>query len=340
MKSSETEVTMQSTPQYSPQSPLPTLLLAALLLQPLAALAQAQDFPSRAMRFIIPYPPGGITDTIGRLVGNKLSQDFNQTIIIDNRPGAGGNIGAQIAARSSPDGHTLFMGFPGTHGINVHMYKDMGYDPIKDFQPITLLIKSPMVLLIHASVPANNLQELIAHAKANPGKLNFGSSGTGGASHFALVSFQLAAGVDITHVPYKGTAGVETDVMAGRLSGHFGSEISSMGGVKTGVKKPIAVTSQKRLKNWPAIPALAETFPGFEYGTWLGVLTAAGVPAARVDRLNRGLRKAMEDGDVQKRFAENGVEAAGGTPAEFAAFIASETKKFAQIVKVSGAKPE
>ena len=316
-------------------------LLAALLLAHTGlALAQPEDYPNRPMRFIIPYPPGGITDTVGRLVGNKLSQDFGQSVLIDNRPGAGGNIGAVAAARSTPDGYTLFMGFPGTHGINVHMYKDMGYDPIKDFQPITLLVKSPMVLLIHSSIPANNLAELVAYAKANPGKLNFGSSGTGGASHFALVSFQISSGVDITHVPYKGTAGVETDIMAGRISGHFGSEISSMGGVKTGVKKPIAVTSAKRLKNWPNIPALAETYPGFEYGTWLGVLTSRGVPQARVNKLNTGLRKTLDDAEILGAFAKNGVEAAGGTPAEFAAFIASETKKFAQIVKVSGATPD
>ncbi len=315
-------------------------LMAALLTSPLPALAQNETFPGKAFRFIIPYPPGGITDTVGRLVGNKLSQDLSLPVVIDNKPGAGGNIGAVAAAKSAPDGYTLFMGFPGTHGINVHMYKDMGYDPIKDFQPITLLIKSPMVLLIHSSVPANNLAEFIAYAKANPGKLDFGSSGTGGASHFALVSFMLASGVNITHVPYKGTAGVETDVMAGRLSGHFGSEISSMGGVKTGVKKPLAVTSLKRLKNWPNIPALSETFPGFEYGTWLGVLTPSGIAPARVDLLNKALRKTLDDPEVLRRFAENGVEAAGGTPKEFADFIASETRKFAQIVKVSGAKPE
>jgi tripartite-type tricarboxylate transporter receptor subunit TctC len=321
-------------------TPLRALLTALLLGHAVLAQAQADDYPNRPMRFIIPYPPGGITDTVGRLVGNKLSQDFNQSVLIDNRPGAGGNIGAVAAARSTPDGYTLYMGFPGTHGINVHMYKDMGYDPIKDFQPITLLVKSPMVLLLHSSVPANNLAELVAYAKANPGKLNFGSSGNGGASHFALVSFQLASGVDITHVPYKGTNGVETDVMAGRLSGHFGSEINSMGGVKTGVKKPIAVTASKRLKNWPSVPALAETYPGFEYGTWLGVLTARGVPQARVTKLNTALRKTLDDPEILSAFAKNGVEAAGGTPAEFAAFIASETKKFAQIVKVSGATPE
>jgi tripartite-type tricarboxylate transporter receptor subunit TctC len=327
----------------TPQRALSLATMAATLLLGHAApvlAAQPDDYPNRPMRFIIPYPPGGITDTVGRLVGGKLSQDFNQSVLIDNRPGAGGNIGALAAAKSTPDGYTLFMGFPGTHGINVHIYKNMGYDPIKDFQPITLLIKSPMVLLIHASVPANNLAELVAYAKANPGKLNFGSSGTGGASHFALVSFQIASGVDITHVPYKGTAGVETDIMAGRLSGHFGSEISSMGGVKTGVKKPIAVTSQKRLKNWPGIPALAETYPGFEYGTWLGVLTSRGVPQARVNKLNTGLRKALEDQDVLSSLAKNGVEPAGGTPAQFAAFIAAETKKFAQIVKVAGIKQE
>ena len=317
-----------------------TVLSVTLSIAPTLALAQSDDFPSKPFRFIIPYPPGGITDTVGRLVGQKVAQDFGQTMVIDNRPGAGGNIGAQLAAKAPADGYTLFMGFPGTHGINVHMYKDMGYDPIRDFQPISLLVTSPMVLLLHSSVSANNLQELIAYAKANPGKLNFGSSGSGGASHFALVSFQLAAGVDITHVPYKGTAGVETDVMGGRLSGHFGSEISSMGGVKTGVKKAIAVTSTKRLKNYPSIPALAETFPGFEYGTWLGLLTPSGVPAQRVEKLNRGFRKVLEEPEMQRRFAENGVDAAGNTPKEFADFIAAETRKFAAIVKASGVKVE
>ena len=317
-----------------------TILAVIVSVAPALAQAQNDDFPSKAFRFIIPYPPGGITDTVGRLVGQKVAQDFGQTMVIDNKPGAGGNIGALLAAKAPADGYTLFMGFPGTHGINVHMYKDMGYDPIRDFQPISLLVTSPMVLLLHSSVPASNLQELIAYAKANPGKLNFGSSGSGGASHFALVSFQLAAGVDITHVPYKGTAGVEADVMGGRLSGHFGSEISSMGGAKTGVKKAIAVTSTKRLKNYPAIPALAETFPGFEYGTWLGLLTPAGVPAQRVEKLNRGFRKVLEEAEMQRRFAENGVDAAGNTPKEFADFIASETRKFAAIVKVSGAKVE
>lgn len=315
-------------------------LTIVIFMAPALVLAQSDDFPSKSLRFIIPYPPGGITDTVARMVSQRVGPEFGQNIVIDNKPGAGGNIGAQIAARSPGDGYTLFMGFPGSHGINVHLYKNMGYDPIRDFQPITLLIKSPMVLLLHTSVPANNLRELIAYAKANPGKLNFGSSGSGGASHFALVSFQLAAGVEITHIPYKGTAGVEIDIMAGRLQGHFGSEISSMGGVKTGAKKAIAVTSVKRLKNYPAIPTLAETFPGFEYGTWLGVLTPAGVPAQRVAKLNRVFRKVLDEPEIQKRFGDNGVQAAGTTPKEFADFIASETRKFATIVKASGATVE
>ena len=312
-------------------------LIIVIFNAPAWVLAQGGDFPGKSLRFIIPYPPGGITDTVARMVSQRVGLEFGQVIVIDNKPGAGGNIGAQIAARSPNDGYTLFMGFPGSHGINVHLYKNMGYDPIKDFQPITLLVKSPMVLLLHTSVPANNLRELIAYATANPGKLNFGSSGTGGASHFALVSFQLAAGLDITHIPYKGTSGVEIDIMAGRLQGHFGSEISSMSGVKTGAKKAIAVTSLKRLKNYPAIPTLAETFPGFEYGTWLGVLAPAGVSAPRVEKLNRAFRKVLEEAEIQKRFADSGVEAAGTTPQEFTTFIASETRKFAAIVKASGA---
>ena len=316
----------------------PLALGAALLTSVSLAHAQRDDYPNKALRFVIPYPPGGITDTVGRLVGGKLGQQFGQTVVIDNRPGAGGNIGAQFAARSTADGYTLFMGFPGSHGINVHLYKDLGYDPIKDFQPVTLLVKSPMLLLVHASVPTKTLAELIAHAKANPGRLNFGSSGSGGASHFALVTFSMAAGVDIAHVPYKGTSGVEIDFLAGRLQGHFGSEISSMGAVRSGHARALAVTSMKRLKNHPDIPALSETFPGFEYGTWLGVLVPAGVPAQRVTRLNHALQTVLEDETIKRRFDASGVQAAGGSPREFAEFIAAEIKKFAQVVKVSGAR--
>src|SRR5213075_859540 len=239
----------------------------------------AQAYPSKPIRFVVPYPAGGPLDTVARLLGQKVSESLKQPVVVDNKPGAGGNIGADAVAKSAPDGYTILMGAVATHAINPTLYANIPYDPIKDFQPVTQLASTPNVLIVNNSVPASNVREFIAYAKANPGKLNFGSGSTGSAGHLAGELFKAMAGVEMTHVPYKGAAPAMQDLIGGQIDLMFDNLASALGQVRAGKVRALAVTTAQRTALAPELPTIAESgLPGFDISTWFGVFVPAGTP--------------------------------------------------------------
>ena len=314
------------------------LAFAALLAQPASAQA---PWPSKPIHFIVPYPAGGPLDTVARLLGQKVAESLKQPVIVENKAGAGGNIGADTVAKSAPDGYTLLMGAVATHAINPTLYPSIPYDAARDFAPITQVASTPNVLVVNPSVPARNVQELIRHAKANPGKLNFGSGSTGSAGHLAGELFKSLAGIDMTHVPYKGAAPAMQDLVAGRLDLMFDNLASAQGQIKAGTVRALAVTTAKRSALAPDLPTIAESgLAGFDINTWFGVFAPAGTPADVVQRLHAAFTSALAAPDVRDRMLGLGAEPVGSSPREFAAYIAAEARKYAQLVKASGAKAD
>jgi tripartite-type tricarboxylate transporter receptor subunit TctC len=319
-----------------------TLTLAAasalglLALTPLAA--QAQAFPTKAITIIVPFSAGGTTDILARVLGQFISKDLGQPVIIDNRAGAGGNIGTQLVARAAPDGYTILMGTVGTHAINQSLYPKLGFDPIKDFAPLTRVALVPNLLVANPAQPFKTVKELMAYAKTNPGKVTFGSSGSGTSIHLSGELFKQMAGVDIQHVAYKGSAPAVNDLLGNHIAIMFDNMPSAISHVKAGKLRPLAVTTAQRSPALPDVPTIAEAgVPGYEATSWFGLLAPAKTPAPVVARLNASILKALADPDVKKKLLEQGAEPAGETPAQFAAFIASETVKWGKIVKQSGA---
>ncbi|MBD8725595.1 MAG: tripartite tricarboxylate transporter substrate binding protein [Massilia sp.] len=319
-----------------------TLTLAAasalglLALTPLAA--QAQAFPTKAITIIVPFSAGGTTDILARVLGQFISKDLGQPVIIDNRAGAGGNIGTQLVARAAPDGYTILMGTVGTHAINQSLYPKLAFDPIKDFAPLTRVALVPNLLVANPAQPFKTVKELMAYAKANPGKVTFGSSGSGTSIHLSGELFKQMAGVDIQHVAYKGSAPAVNDLLGNHIAIMFDNMPSAISHVKAGKLRPLAVTTAQRSPALPDVPTIAEAgVPGYEATSWFGLLAPAKTPAPVVARLNTSILKALADPDVKKKLLEQGAEPAGETPAQFAAFIASETVKWGKIVKQSGA---
>jgi len=298
--------------------------------------AAAQDYPSKPIRFVLPFPPGGGTDTLARIVGQKLGQDFGQTIVMDNRPGAGANIGADIAAHAPADGYTLLMGNV-AHAVNVTLYRKLGYDLVKDFAPITLLASTPNILVVHPSVAAKSVQELIALAKSKPGQLNYASSGSGSSSHLAGELFKTMTGVNLVHVPYKGGGPAVTSLIAGETVVGFATAPSVLPHVKSGKLRALAVTSAKRSAAAAELPTIAESgVPGYEANTWYGVLAPRGTPAAIIARLNGEFIAIMQSPEIRERIAPLGYEPDTGTPQQFAAYIKSEIAKWGKVVKAAG----
>lgn len=319
-----------------------TLTLAAasalglLALTPLAA--QAQAFPTKAITIIVPFSAGGTTDILARVLGQFISKDLGQPVIIDNRAGAGGNIGTQLVARAAPDGYTILMGTVGTHAINQSLYPKLAFDPIKDFAPLTRVALVPNLLVANPAQPFKTVKELMAYAKANPGKVTFGSSGSGTSIHLSGELFKQMAGVDIQHVAYKGSAPAVNDLLGNHIAIMFDNMPSAISHVKAGKLRPLAVTTAQRSPALPDVPTIAEAgVPGYEATSWFGLLAPAKTPAPVVAKLNASILKALADPDVKKKLLEQGAEPAGETPAQFAAFIASETVKWGKIVKQSGA---
>ena len=298
----------------------------------------AADYPTKPIRLVVPFPPGGTTDILARAVAQKLSETWNQQVIVDNRPGAGGNIGADLVAKAPPDGYTLVMGTVGTHAINPNLYSKMPYDHVKDFSPVILVAGVPNVLVVNPSLPVHSVKELIDYAKANPGKLNFASSGNGTSIHLSGELFKTMAGVQMTHVPYKGSAPALADLMGGQVQLMFDNLPSSLGLIKGGKLRAIAVTSTTRAAALPDVPTIAESgLPGFEASSWFGVLAPAGTPHDIVAKLNGTIAAWLATPDAKEKLLAQGAIAAGGSPEDFAQHIDRETAKWAKVVKASGA---
>ena len=315
--------------------------LSATALWPLAARAQTADYPTRPITLIVPYAAGGGNDAMARGVAVQMSKILGQQIVIENRGGAGGSIATRQIAKATPDGYTLGIGGTGTLGVAPTLYPDAGYDPRKDFSPIGLIANSPLVILVHPSVPANNVGELIALAKAQPGKLNYASAGNGSGIHLSTVLFAVTAGIELTHIPYTGTGQALTDVIGGHVKLYFSSPPPAIGLVKSGQLRALAVTGAKRSPVFPDLPTVAESgLPGFEAVLHYGIIGPAGMPRPIVDKLNAALREALASPEVSNRLALEAAEPQPTTPEEYAADIDREDTLWSAIVKKSGAKAE
>jgi tripartite-type tricarboxylate transporter receptor subunit TctC len=309
-----------------------------LTVAPLALAQGAASYPAKPIRLVVPFPAGGTTDILARAVAQKLSEAWGQQVIVDNRPGAGGNIGSDLVAKSAPDGYTLLMGTVGTHAINPSLYAKMPYDHVKDFAPVILVAGVPNVLVVNPSLPVHSVQELIAYAKANPGKLNFASSGNGTSIHLSGELFKTMTGVQMTHIPYKGSAPALTDLVGGQVELMFDNLPSSLPFIKAGRLRALAVTSGTRAAALPDLPTLAESgLAGFEASSWFGVLAPAGTPRDIVAKLNGAIATWLASPEAREKLSSQGAIAAGGTPDAFARHIAAETVKWAKVVKASGA---
>ena len=319
------------------------LLLRALTLVALTATtASAQDFPSRPITLIVPYSAGGGNDVMARVAAEKMSRSLGQQIVIENRGGAGGSIATRQGARAVPDGYTLALGGTGTLAINPTLYPNVGYDPRKDFAPIGLIGTSALVVLVNPSVPVKSIKELIAYAKANPGKMNFASAGTGSGIHLAAEYFKVQAGIEMTHVPYKGSGPALQDLVGGHVAIYFSSMPPALGLIKEGKVRALAVTGPKRSGIMPELPTVAEAgdMPGFEAVLHYGIVAPAGTPTAIVNKLNIALRAAVMSDELKAKLAADGTEPLASTPEEYAADIDKEETKWSAIVRKSGAKAE
>lgn len=299
------------------------------------AICSAQEYPAKPVRLIIPFAPGGANDILGRLIGAKLSESMKQQFIIDNRAGAGGTIGADLAAKSPPDGYTLVIGHIGTLAVNPTLYKKLPYDPVKDFQAISLFAKVASVMVIHPSLPVKSVKDLVVLAKRQPGALVYGSGGNGGAGHLATEYFKLMAKVDMGHVPYKGTGPALVDLLAGQTQMVFAGVPGAVAHIKTGRLRALGVSTSNRLPTLPDVPTVGETLPGYEATQWYGVLAPRGTPTAIVSRLNREIGDSLKDPKVQERLVSGGSEPFASTPEEFAAYIKSEIAHWAPIIKAA-----
>ncbi|WP_198971557.1 Bug family tripartite tricarboxylate transporter substrate binding protein [Xylophilus sp. ASV27] len=314
------------------------LCAAAACLAAMPASAQ-QAWPSaKPITIVVPFAAGGTTDILARIVGLHLGTELGQQVIVDNRAGAGGNIGGQLVARAPADGYTLLMGTVGTHAINQSLYKKMPFDPIKDFAPISRVANVPNLLVANPQQPFRTVPELIAYAKAHPGKVNFGSSGNGSSIHLSGELFKSLAKVDMVHVPYKGSAPAVTDLLGNQIAIMFDNLPSAIQYVRAGRLRPIALTTAKRSPELPDVPTIAEAgLPGYEATSWFGLLAPAKTPADIVNRIDAALVKVLANPEVKKKLSEQGAEPYAETPEQFAAFIKAETAKWASVVKESGA---
>ncbi len=310
----------------------------AAVIAPLA-LAQTVAFPTKTVRLVVPFPAGGPLDATGRAIAQKLTEAWGQSVVVDNRPGAGGNIGADLVAKSAPDGYTVVMGALSTHAVNPSLYPSMPYDAVKDFAPITLIAVTPNVLVVNPALPVKSVRELIAYAKANPNKLSFGSGSNGSAGHLAGELFKVETGTDLVHIPYKGAAPAMQALLAGDTQLMFDNLASAMPQVKAGKLRALAVTTAKRSSLVPELPTMAEAgVPGFDIATWFGLLAPAGTPKDVIAKWNADVVKILDSPEMRQKLQAQGAEPTPMTPAQFAAFIAAELPKYARIVKISGAK--
>jgi tripartite-type tricarboxylate transporter receptor subunit TctC len=317
-------------------------LLSVLLVQ-LSALAPAyaQQYPTKPIRIVVPFPPGGFSDVFSRIIGTRMNESWGQQVIVDNRPGAGGNIGSDIVAKAPSDGYTLVMGTIGTHAINATLFSKLPYDPIRDFVAVAFVVEAEGLLAVHPSLPVKTTKELVALARSRPGQLTYASAGAGTTSHLAGELFKTMAKVDITHVPYKGNVPAITDLISGETSMLFATLPTVLPHVSSNRLRGIAVLGAKRSAALPRVPTLAESgLPGFEVNNWTGVLAPAGTPPAVVNRLNAEIVRIMQLPDVQARLPKEGLRYVQMTPQQFGDFVKAEKEKWAPIVKATGAKAD
>ncbi|MDH0361844.1 Bug family tripartite tricarboxylate transporter substrate binding protein [Comamonas aquatica] len=324
---------------FTRRTGLKTLAAATLAVACMGSALAADAYPDKPLTMIVPFSAGGTTDILARIVGQALGQELGQTIIIENKPGAGGNIGAQQASRAKADGYTLFMGTVGTHAINQALYKKLPYDPAKDFAPLSRVANVPNLLVAHPSRPYKTVQEMIAYAKKHPGEVTYGSPGSGASPHVSGALFQSMTGAELTHVPYKGSAPAISDLLGNQIAVMFDNMPSAIQHVRSGKLRPIAVTTAKRSPELPDVPTIAEAgVPGYEATSWFGLWAVAGTPAPILTKLQTALTKVLKDPAVAKKIADQGGEVVIETPAQFDAFIKSEAAKWGKVVKESGAE--
>ncbi len=317
----------------------PALRSCALAMIVVHGVAGAQGYPQKPIRLVVGVPAGGTTDVVARLVGQKLSEQMSQKVVIDNRGGAGGNIGAELVAKSPADGYTLFLATIGTMAINPSLYSKMPFDTLHDFDAISQLTSMPQLLVVHPSLPVKSVKDLIAYAKSRPGQLTFASGGSGTAIHLAGELFKTMAGVDMVHVAYKGSSPAMTDLIGGQVSLMFDQILTSLPHVQSGRLRGLAVTTTNRSPAAPQIPTIAEAaLPGYAVTTWHGLLAPAGTPRDIVNRLGSETARALQNPDVRERFASQGVDPISSTPEQFAAMMKSELEKWRKVIAASGTK--
>jgi tripartite-type tricarboxylate transporter receptor subunit TctC len=312
-------------------------IAASLLVVPSGALAQS--YPDKPIRLVVPFPPGGGGDTLARLIMQRASKELGQPVVVDNRPGAGGNIGAQVVAKSPADGYTLLYGTNGTHGINKWLYKDIKFDPQKDFATVSQLTRIAAMMVVRPDFPATSMAELLKLAKANPGKYTFGSAGNGTTSHLSMEILRQTTGADMRHIPYRGGAQALTDLMGGRVDMMLDVMPNLATHAAAGRVKPLAVSTAQRLASHPNLPTIAESgAAGFDLVAWDGIYAPAGTPRPIIDKLNAAIHRALADPELRRTLIERGAEPAAGTPEEHAAFVAKELKMWETAVRKSGAQ--
>ncbi len=313
----------------------------AVLIAAVSAGVQAQAYPTKALRLIVPFAPGGGNDTIARAIGAQMSGSMGQQVVIDNRAGAGGVLGAEAAARAPADGYTLFLGGVGSHAVNPTLMPNLPYDAVKDFTPVSLIASAPSVLVVNTTVNARTVSELTAIAKASPGKLNYATNGNGSSSHLATLLYESLAGIQMTHVPYKGFAPALTDILGGQVQLMMNSIVALAPQVKAGKIRALAVSSRTRSSVLPDVPTMAEAgVAGYEAGSWYGILVPAGTPRDIVQRLNAEVVRAVKQPDVRERLASEGADPIGSTPEEFAAHIKVEMTRLGKVIRDAKLKPE
>lgn len=317
------------------------LLIAAALAAAGASAASAQTYPTKPVRLVVGFAPGGSTDVTARIVAQKLSEAWKQQVIVDNRSGAGGNIGAEAVAKAPPDGYTLLIATTGVMAINHRLYRNLPFDAVRDFAPVTQIGALPLILIVHPSLPARSVKELIAIAKARPGQLSYASSGVGSATHMTTELFRMMAGVDIVHIPYKGSGQAMADLIGGQVGLAFDQITSSLPQVESGKLRALAVTSAKRFPSVPKLPSVAEAgIPGYESVSWNGISAPAGTPREIIGRIQSEVARTVQLPDIKERFFKDGIEPVASTPEQFAAHIRSERTKWEKVVDAAGIKPQ
>jgi tripartite-type tricarboxylate transporter receptor subunit TctC len=315
------------------------IVLAVLAASLAATAAQAQTWPSKPVRYIVPFPPAGATDILARIMAEKLSGPFGQSVVVENRPGAAGNVGTEFVAKSPPDGYTILQ-LTVAQSISATLYEKLNYDLEKDLIPVAMIALVPNVMIVNPSVPAKSVAEFIALARSRPGRINFASSGSGTSIHMSAEMFKMLTGVNIVHIPYKGSGPALADLMGGQVDVMFDNLTSSIGLIRSGKVRALAVTTSTRYQELPDVPTVQETVPGYEATAWFGIVAPAGTPREVVMRINGEVNRALAHADVKEKLAQQGALARSWTPEEFGSFIHNEVVKWAKVVKASGAKVE